>query len=379
MRTVLVVDRFDPLGGGLERWTARLAAHLLEAGHAVEVVTFAVGEHGLPVRVHQLPFARSVLARGRLIERCLAGLRPAVVHDTGSGWSGDVFHPQTGSHLGSLDREIASHPPLRRLKAAVSPRTNLRRWRLRRLEALQAARARRVVAVSHRIRRDLAARHGLSEERIAVIHNGADTARFAPERIGGLREAARRELGLAEGGVLFLGAAHNLRLKGMDTAMRALAALRAAGAEAHLAIAGGAADAHWTGLAAELGVADRVRFLGQVDEMAPLFAAADAFVHPTRWDACSLSTIEAAAAALPVITTAMNGAAELIRDGETGFVLSDPEDAGALAARMRLLLDGAARRRIGAAAHLAAQGHDIRDNLRAVESLLFEAAQPATP
>jgi UDP-glucose:(heptosyl)LPS alpha-1,3-glucosyltransferase len=140
-------------------------------------------------------------------------------------------------------------------------------------------------------------------------------------------------------------------------------------ADVHLAIAGSAPDAEWIRLAAESG--ERIRFLGPIDDMAPLFAAADALVHPTRWDACSLSTIEAGAAGLPVITTAKNGAAELIRDGETGFVLADPEDVAMLAERMRRLLDPALRRRMGAAAREASQGHDVRANHEAVLSVLL--------
>ncbi|WP_431281163.1 glycosyltransferase family 4 protein [Humitalea sp. 24SJ18S-53] len=370
MRVALVVDRFDPLAGGLERWTVQLAAHLLGAGHEVHVVTFAAASHDLPVTVHALPYHRSALARGRRIAACIAGIGADVVHDTGSGWSGDVFHPQTGSHLGALDREIASHTLLRRIKAGISPRTNLRRWRMARLESLQARQARRIIAVSHRIRDDLAARHGLPHARIAVIPNGVDTQRFAPARIAGGRESMRQALGV-DSAVLFLGAAHNLRLKGMDNAMRAVAQL---GPGAHLAIAGGTPDGFFTGLGSALGLDGRLHFLGQVDDMRPLFAAADAYVHPTRWDACSLSTIEAASAALPVITTAMNGASELIVDGVTGFVLPDPEDVGGLTERLRRLMDADTRAQIGAAALLASAGHDIAENLRAVEAVLQEAA-----
>ena len=175
---------------------------------------------------------------------------------------------------------------------------------------------------------------------------------------------------------LFLAVAHNMRLKGVDVAMRALASLAEAGASVHLAVAGSAADAYWTALAARLGIQARVHFLGLVADIAPLFAAADAMVHPTRWDACSLATIEGLAAGLPVVTTTMNGAAELIAHGETGLVLPDPEDARALAAHMRLLLDPCIRQRLGAAAREIALHHESRDNFRAVEEVLIDVAGP---
>jgi glycosyltransferase involved in cell wall biosynthesis len=183
----------------------------------------------------------------------------------------------------------------------------------------------------------------------------------------------RHKLGIGDS-VLFVAGAHNMRLKGIDTALAALARLRAEGADIRLAIAGGTADAFWTARTAALGIADRVNFLGQISDMDALFAAADACLHPTRWDACSLVTIEAMAAGLPVITTAMNGAAELIDPDRTGFVLPDPDDAPALAEAMRALLDPTLRARIGAAAHAAAQNYDITANCRAVEAVLIRTA-----
>ena len=372
MRVALVVDRFDPQGGGLEQWTVRLATHLLEANHHVEVVTFAHANHALLIPIHTIPHHTSPLIRARRIEAHLAPLNFDVTHDSGSGWSAEVFHPQTGSHLASLDREIASHTPLRRLKAALSPRTTLRRRRMARLESHQAANATRIIAVSNRLRTLLAARYAISPAQITVIPNGADTARYAPTLIAPHRDPARAALGIT--GTLFLGSAHNMRLKGMDNAIRALARLRAEGNDATLAIAGGTPDAYWHDLAAGQGVQHHVHFLGQVDDMAPLFAAADACVHPTRWDACSLSTIEAAAAALPVITTAMNGAAELIVDGQTGYVLQDPEDLDTLTTLMRGLLNPTLRTRIGQSAQAAAAHHDLHANLRAVEAVLQETA-----
>lgn len=370
MRIALVTERFDGLAGGLERWTVQFAAHLLQQGHEVHVVTFAEANHALPVVLHVLDYKRSVLARGQAVEAYLERLRPDIAHDTGNGWSGDVFHPQTGSHLSSLDHYIAAHGPVRRMMAGLSPSMTLRRRRMAKLEVLQASMARRVIAVSRRIARDLTDRHGVPESFISVIPNGVDTARFAPPRLARFRKATRQALGVGNS-VVFLGAAYNLRLKGMDTAIRALAAVRATGADVRLVVAGGTPNGFWDQLIADLGLGGRVHMLGPVEDMAPIFAAADVYVHPTRWDACSLSTIEAGAAALPVITTAMNGASELIEHGGTGFVLADPEDVGALSACMQRLLASDMRRRIGQAAHEASKAHDIRINLSLVETILM--------
>jgi UDP-glucose:(heptosyl)LPS alpha-1,3-glucosyltransferase len=141
-----------------------------------------------------------------------------------------------------------------------------------------------------------------------------------------------------------------------------------------LVVAGGNPDAFWTGLAAKHGVASHVHFLKYISDITPVYAAADAIVHPTRWDACSLVTLEGLAAGLPVITTTMNGAAELISHGRDGLVFSDPEDTIALASHMRGLLDPKERQVIGARARQTATRLSARDNFRAVEKILLDAA-----
>ncbi len=103
------------------------------------------------------------------------------------------------------------------------------------------------------------------------------------------------------------------------------------------------------------GAEDRFAFTGPVAGAVEFFLGADAFVFPTVYEPFSNACLEAMAAGLPVITTAVNGAAEVLRDGESGFVLSDPQDDALLAERMEALLDGNRRRRMGVAARRAAE------------------------
>jgi UDP-glucose:(heptosyl)LPS alpha-1,3-glucosyltransferase len=306
LRIGLITDEFNPEGGGAERWTAQFADYLLGAGHEVHVITFrAPSRPGMP-QMHVLPDPRSLYRRALAVEAAVGGLGPMVLHDSGTGWSGHVFHPQTGSRLLSMQHEIHSHVRLRRLRAAVSPRLNLRRLRMAQIEARAATRARRVIAVSRRLRGMLVTRHCLDEQVVRVIPNGVDTARFAPERLAPLRAPERARLGVTDE-VLCLMVAHNLRLKGFDTALQALALLRRDGIEPRLAVVGGVPDPLWSGLIDRMGLAGRVTVHGPAMEVEHFYAAADVLLHPTRWDACSLATIEAMVAGLPVITTAVNG------------------------------------------------------------------------
>ena len=98
-------------------------------------------------------------------------------------------------------------------------------------------------------------------------------------------------------------------------------------------------------LAQELGLGDRVRFLGATDreQIASLFRGADLFVLPSRHEPFGIVNLEAMAAGVPVVATEVGGVPEFVIDGKTG-ILVRPDDAGELANAMsRLLADRALR------------------------------------
>jgi UDP-glucose:(heptosyl)LPS alpha-1,3-glucosyltransferase len=373
VKIALALERFDTGLGGQAIWTGGFAAHLHAAGHEVHVVSCAFGPHGLPVQTHGVAWSWSPLVRARRFSSVLRQLRPDVIHDAGVAVACGVWQPHTGSDLYSLDRLIATEPLTRRVRAAVSPKIRLLRLQMRLLESCLARRSSRIIAVSNLVGDLLRRRHPGARHKIDVIMNGTDTTHFRPREDCSPGSAGRRRRG--DDDVLFLVVAHNPRLKGVDTVFHSLAVLAGQGLPVRLAVAGGADDAVWRGLAARLGIGELVTFLGRVDDMRPIYDAADALVHPTRWDACSLVVLEALACGLPVITTPVNGAAQAIEDGKSGLILKDAESPAELAHLMRLLLDPNRRATLSAAARLAAIRHDVRSNYRDVEGLLLGIAQ----
>ncbi len=154
-----------------------------------------------------------------------------------------------------------------------------------------------------------------------------------------LRDAVRAELGLAPQAELALAVGNLYPVKDHATLLRA-AALRPALA---VAIAGrGAEEERLRALAAELGIAERVRLLGLRDDIPRLLAAADVFVQPSLSEGMPLAVLEAMAASLPVVASRVGGVHEAVADGETGRLVPSgrpPELAAALAA----VLDSADR------------------------------------
>ncbi len=110
-------------------------------------------------------------------------------------------------------------------------------------------------------------------------------------------------------------------------------------------------------LAASLGVADRVTIEPPRADIPAAFAAADVFLFPTRYEPFGMVIAEALASGVPVVTSGRAGAADLIRDGASGWVVGDPEDAAAFAVAVdRILDDPAGWPAMSAAARDAVRG-----------------------
>jgi glycosyltransferase involved in cell wall biosynthesis len=174
-----------------------------------------------------------------------------------------------------------------------------------------------------------------------VIALGAEDAALAPPR---------GDLWPDGAGVRWLAVGRLSHYKGFDVLIRALADV----SDAQLAIVGeGECATALRKTASACGVADRVRFLGSVDDATLLaaYATADAFALPSlnRGEAFGLVLLEAMRARLPIVASAIpgSGIGEVVADGETG-VLVPPGDAAALAAALARLRDANLRRRMGA-------------------------------
>jgi glycosyltransferase involved in cell wall biosynthesis len=205
-----------------------------------------------------------------------------------------------------------------------------------------------VVAVSEKIKDELVNLIGVPEERISVILNGVDLDEFFPG------SADRKTWGLPENVplALFVG---DIRLnrKNLDTVLHALTQVPGL----HLAVVGATEGSPYPRLSESLGLSERVHFLGYRRDVADIMKAADFFVFPSRYEACTLALLEALASGLPVITAVTAGGAEVVTP-DCGVVLPDSEDREALVEAMNSLTNDPDRRgRMSQGARLVAEQH----------------------
>jgi glycosyltransferase involved in cell wall biosynthesis len=207
-------------------------------------------------------------------------------------------------------------------------------WQLRAL----ARGVDRYAAVSHDIAGELVRRFRWPASRIEVVYNAVRLERFEAPAPAGLRE----ELG--GGRPLVLTCARLDEQKGHDVLLRAAAALPGIA----FAFAGeGPKRAELEALAGELGLEDRVAFLGRRDDVPALLAACDVFALPSLYEGSSLAVLEAMAARRAVVSSAIGGTEELIEDGHDGLLVEPGDVAGLRAALARLLDDGELRGALG--------------------------------
>jgi UDP-glucose:(heptosyl)LPS alpha-1,3-glucosyltransferase len=197
---------------------------------------------------------------------------------------------------------------------------------------------------------------------LVKLFNAVDLARFDPAGAEDSRRALRQKLQIADDQVLALLISQNWELKGVRQAIEAVA--RVQDRRLVLVLVGKDDPKPYEAQAKSLGVADQLRFPGPTNDTPSYYRAADFFVLPTRSDVCSLVVLEALAMGLPVISTAANGACEIMELGRHGFVVDNTDDIPALTAAMLQMLDPAIRTTMSAAClelrpHLSYQNHLI--------------------
>ncbi|MCC5637501.1 glycosyltransferase family 4 protein [Nostoc sp. CHAB 5844] len=206
-------------------------------------------------------------------------------------------------------------------------------------------RAQVVVAVSEKVAKELI-NLGVPRDRIRVIVNGVDLQEFTPG------VASRQKLNLPENVNLglFAGDIRTPR-KNLDSVLHALVKVP----DLHLAVVGSTDGSPFPQLAADLGISERVHFLGYRRDIAEIMRAVNLFVFPSRYEACTLVLLEALASGLPVVTATATGGAELVTP-ECGIVLPDSDNVDALATALSSLVgDRTLMQQMGQAARAVAE------------------------
>ncbi|MFG6160318.1 glycosyltransferase family 4 protein [Halomonas sp. 1390] len=216
-----------------------------------------------------------------------------------------------------------------------------------------------IVAISQTIHDDLRAK-GIPADRVVKIPNGIDCRRYSPLS-GSARRAVRELLGMPADEFCLLSVAGLRPTKRIEWSLEALALLVERGDAARLYLVGNQRDEIYRDFLMDrvktLGLQDRVVIVGEVDDTAAYYQAADAFCLTSKNEGMPNALLEAMACGQCCLVTPVSGSKDIVDDGVDGYFIASP---GELAERLAALMhDAPLRSALGEAARLKALDYSL--------------------
>jgi UDP-glucose:(heptosyl)LPS alpha-1,3-glucosyltransferase len=343
-RIAFLRRRFSPTGGG-ERYLLRLASGLAAQGHRISLYCEDWSPRENPFQdVRKIAsddpasFAKKVMALPMRDRHDIVFSLERVPHC-------DLYRAGDGLHIEWLSYRQAFHPVKGRIRTMLRSKNK----DLCRLEAevFAPGGVRRVICNSRFVADQIIKRFDFPSDKIDVIYNGVPYQQFSK----GDRALGRRALQLNADDYVVLLVGAGAERKGHAIARDAMRRIKKK--------------------YAKLVIVDSPPSVA----MPHVYAAADVFLLPTLYDPFANVTLEALAAGLPVITSAQNGASEIMEDGKTGFILPRADDDKLIVHLLDHLADPANRARFRQPAQALAQQYDLPRNLNATLAVFDKLAK----
>jgi len=343
--------------GGLQRDFLRIAKACLSAGHEVHVYTMSwEGEEEPGIKLHCIPvnawqnhsrikqFANQLQ---RKLEKekfdCVVGFNKIPGLDV--YYAADVcYQARAREKHGFLYRLLPRYREFVSLESSV----------------FEPGQKTKILLISPLQKSAFQHYYQTEDERFVLLPPGIDRNRLAGQDSKIFRHSIRNEWGLSESDLCLLMVGSGFKTKGLDRAIRGLAALpEDVKVRTHLFIAGQDKASAFEQQAERLGVRDRVHFLGGRDDVPALLQAADLLVHPAYHENTGTVLLEAMAAGLAVLTVDVCGYAHYVKEGRAGMVLDSPFDQCVFDSALQTMLLSTQRRVWGESGRQFAAKEDI--------------------
>lgn len=341
MKVAILIGHYYPYIGGAEIFAQRLAEYLVKGGNKVDVITgwwdkeLARTEAINGVKVHRVRILR--IRHLTQITLFFPMFLRLLTLDRIESY--DVFHSvgeTMVAYTGAATKALRKKPHIITIQGTTLV-TGLGNspvgFILRKLSRLSLKRASLVHAISRELA-SLAERCGA--ENVIVVPNGVDMAEFIPME----KEKAKKKLDIPPDKSMVVCVARLVPVKGIDYLIRAIPLLSQTNNRISLLVIGdGPQRSDLEKLALELGIRDKVKFLGALPhEQIPLYLnVADVFVQSSLHEGLGIALIEAMSCGIPVIGTKVDGIMDIIEDNQNGFLVP-PGDSKALAEAVKKIL-----------------------------------------
>jgi len=359
MKILLIRKQYNFVGGA-ERYLESLIGELVDRGMETHLLCLDwAGMHPPDLRIHHLPnrrpfhFWENVVFARQAEDFVRRGYAYDVVFSLERTILQDIYRAGDGLHQVWVERKRQFSTALERAAMALNP-MHATTCALER-RTLDPDRTGFIIANSAMVKNEIATRTSFPAARVDVVPNGVDTSKFTPADEARKR-LIRAKYHIPDGKFVFLLVGSGFFRKGVRFAIDFVKRLRRP--DVLLWVVGRGklpsnADPRF------------VRHQAGATSIGDIYRACDAFILPTLYDPFANVTLEAMASGLPVITSGFNGAADVIRDGDEGWVWRDLRDTDAIAERATLLFRPEVRRTMGERARAKACQFTLSRNVDA--------------
>ena len=343
MKIALVREKYTDFGGA-ERYVASLAEHLALRGHEIEIFarTWKTRSHnpeaGKPqpritlrrVPVLEGPSFLQILSFAVNVRKMLQQGSYDIIHSFERTLYQDIYRAGDGCHREWLAQRRKIDPPGKVMLHRINPLHLTLLWMER--QVFQETGCKAIMANSERGKQEITDLYGVPAEKIRVIYNPVDRKRFFCNSRQEKKEKLFQQFGIEPGNPLLLFVGSGFKRKGLTATLKALALLPS---PAHLIVVGKDSLSRYQRLTRKLSIERYVHFAGPIPDVVPYYQGSDLFVFPTIYEPFSNVCIEAVAAGLPVVTSRINGASEVIAEGKNGCIIENPLDPAEIAVKIQ--------------------------------------------
>ena len=381
IRFATAILDFSRKRGGAEGYLVDLCTRMADEENEVHVYAECWDGEDRRIHFHRIrtvPFPKSL----RLLSFALKATREIkdgnydVSFGVGNTLRADVLQPHGGVHWAWFWRSLRAYDypilwGIKFLARILSPKQWVSGW----IEdaPYKGKSFPKIVAISDMVKRDMMEWYKIPEDRIEVVYNGVDIERFHP-RNRQYRSEIRNRHNIGEE-FLILFVSNNFRMKGLGYLMKALSNLKKEEYPPfRLLILGRDRKGPYLHLAKRIGISEETVFAGATQDIEKYYGAADLLIHPSFYDACSLTVLEALASGLPVVTTSSNGASGILTKGQEGFVSCDPRDGQTLRQQISFFFEKELRDRASTASRKLAEHYSLEKNWGEIKHILEEVS-----
>jgi UDP-glucose:(heptosyl)LPS alpha-1,3-glucosyltransferase len=336
MKIAMILRHYSRYGSS--KYALETTKYFVKKGHEVHVFANKWSNKVKGVYFHKIPIFTSNFFLQELSFLLIATL-------TLKKYKFDITYSQPGRYFSP---KVAGVHICHKAWAMQQKPRNFIEWLANKLlvliETYNLRKAKKIIAVSNSIKKELIKYYHVSPEKIHVAYDGVNLKEFSPKNKIYFRKKLRKKYKVSSNEFLLLFIGVPFKRKGLEYVIRSLPYIP----QTKLFVIGKESPTFYKELAFKLGVDNRITFLKFVEKISQYFAAADIFVLPTLYEPFGLVVLEAMASGLPVVVSETAGAAELIEDGKDGLLVENPKNPEEIAEKINYLLENdSLRKRIG--------------------------------